>query len=84
MGLKPICAHTSHKPYIVAYMLHLYIVMVYTETVIAVDIECSGQYHVNTFSGCYKSAFCAFESSKHHGIVKASKLTKYQVINLFM
>ena len=40
--------------------LHIYIVMEYSETVFfsTVDIKCSGPVilHVNTFSGCYKSA----------------------------
>ena len=40
--------------------LHICIVMEYSETVFfsTVDIKCSGPVilHVNTFSGCYKSA----------------------------
>ena len=62
-GFKPICAHRLHhtSPILPVASAHfIYIVMESSETVFfsTVDIKCSGPVilHVNTFSGCYKSA----------------------------
>ena len=54
--LRPICAHpTSHKDYIVAYMLHQQILQCDSETVMLTASSMCIMLHVSTINGCYKS-----------------------------